>query len=96
MIGGHQGPSSYSGGPPRGVERRVICACAGGLAAVAPRAELVARWTNVAREPVDAPANVMPPTRLTDRVVNCAHLDSEIVDPARGWIGVRWPPAVTS
>jgi leucyl aminopeptidase len=50
---------------------------------VADRAEVVARWTNVARELVDAPANVMSPAGLTERAVNFAHLDSEIVDPVR-------------
>jgi hypothetical protein len=32
---------------------------------------------------VDAPANVIAPETLTDRVVKFAHLDSEIVDPVR-------------
>ena len=41
----------------------------------------MARWTNVARELVDAPANLMSPAELTERAVNFAHLDSEIVDP---------------
>jgi leucyl aminopeptidase len=50
---------------------------------VAERAALVARWTNTAREMVDAPANLMSPATLSDRVVNFAHLVSEIVDPVR-------------
>jgi leucyl aminopeptidase len=36
---------------------------------------------------VDAPANVMSPVELSDRVVKFAHLDSEIVDPASAGLG---------
>jgi leucyl aminopeptidase len=50
---------------------------------VADRAALVARWTNTARELVDAPANLMSPAGLSDRVVKFAHLVSDIVDPDR-------------
>jgi leucyl aminopeptidase len=83
VLGGYDGRRWRSGEPPRGVERFVICGCDEGLAPVADRAALVARWTNTARELVDAPANVMSPAGLSDRVVKFAHLDSEIVDPAR-------------
>src|SRR3954462_1900864 len=41
-----------------GVERFVICGVSEDLAPVAERAALIARWTNAARELVDAPANV--------------------------------------
>jgi leucyl aminopeptidase len=44
---------------------------------------LIARWTNAAREMVDAPANLMSPVDLSDRVVKFDHLVSEIVDPVR-------------
>ena len=87
VIGGYDGRRWSSGEPSRGVDRFVICGCAEELAPVADRAELVARWTNVARELVDAPANVMSPTDLSERVVKFAHLDSEIVDPARAGLG---------
>jgi leucyl aminopeptidase len=83
VIGGYDGRRWRSGALPRGVERFVICGCDETLASVADRAELVARWTNTARELVDAPANVITPATLTDRVVKFAHLDSEIVDPVR-------------
>ena len=83
VIGGYDGRRWRSGAPPRGVERFVICGCDETLAPVAERAELVARWTNTARELVDAPANVITPATLTDRVVKFAHLGSEIVDPVR-------------
>ncbi len=83
VLGGYDGRRWRSGAPPRGVDRFVICGCGEELAAVADRAEVVARWTNVARELVDAPANLMSPAELTERAVNFAHLDSEIVDPVR-------------
>ncbi|HEY1519821.1 MAG TPA: leucyl aminopeptidase family protein [Solirubrobacteraceae bacterium] len=83
VLGGYDGRRWRGGEPPRGVDRFVICGCGQELTAVADRAEVVARWTNVARELVDAPANVMSPVGLTERAVNFAHLDSEIVDPVR-------------
>ena len=67
--------------------RFVICSAEQDLAPVASRAAPIAHWTNVASEMVDAPANVMSPAHLADRVVNFAHLDSEIVDPARAGLG---------
>jgi leucyl aminopeptidase len=60
----------------------VICGCDEEVAPVAARAELLARWTAIARGMVDAPANLMSPTELSERVVKFAHLDGEIVDPA--------------
>ncbi|MBV9605984.1 MAG: leucyl aminopeptidase family protein [Solirubrobacterales bacterium] len=83
VIGGYDGRRWRSGARPRGVERFVICGCDGALARVADRAAVIARWTNVARELVDAPANVISPSDLSDRAVKFAHLDSEIVDPDR-------------
>jgi leucyl aminopeptidase len=84
VVGGYDGRRWRSGEPPRGVERFVICGCGEQLAPVANRAALVAHWTNVARELVDAPANVMSPADLSDRVVKFTHLDSDIiVDPVR-------------
>jgi leucyl aminopeptidase len=83
VIGGYYGRRWSSGEPPPGVERFVICGCGEELAPVAARAALVARWTNVARELVDAPANVITPAGLADRAVKFDHLDSEIVDPVR-------------
>lgn len=87
VIGGYDGRRWRGSEPPRGVERFIICGCPDELAQVANRAELVARWTNVARELVDAPANLMSPKDLSDRAVKIAHLDSEIVDPVRAGLG---------
>jgi leucyl aminopeptidase len=87
VIGGYYGRRWSSGEPPRGVERFVICRCPAELAQVADRAALVARWTNVARELVDAPPNVISPAGLADRAVKFDHLDSEIVDPVEAGLG---------
>jgi leucyl aminopeptidase len=87
VIAGYDGRRWRSGEPPRGVERFMICGCPDELAPVADRASLIARWTNVARELVDAPPNVVSPTYLSDRAVNFAHLVSEIVDPVRSGLG---------
>jgi leucyl aminopeptidase len=87
VIGGYDGRRWRSSEPPRGVERFVICGCPDQLAPVADRAALIARWTNTAREMVDAPANVMSPVNLSDRAVNFAHLVSEIVDPNSAGLG---------
>jgi leucyl aminopeptidase len=83
VIGSYDARRWRSREPPPGVQRFVICGADEGLASAAARAELVARWTNVARELVDAPANVMSPVDLSERVVKFDHLVSEIVDPAR-------------
>ncbi len=87
VIGGYDGRRWRSGERPREVDRFVICGCPDEHAPVADRAALVARWTNTAREMVDAPANLMSPSHLSDRVVNFDHLVSEIVDPARAGLG---------
>ncbi|HYB29128.1 MAG TPA: leucyl aminopeptidase family protein [Solirubrobacteraceae bacterium] len=83
VIGSYDGRRWRSSDPPPRVMRFVICGCPDELATVADRAALVARWTNAAREMVDAPANVMSPAGLADRVVKFDHLVSEIVDPVR-------------
>jgi leucyl aminopeptidase len=87
VLGGYDGRRWRSGEPPPSVERFVICGCDEQLASVADRASLVARWTNTARELVDAPANVISPVGLADRVVKFAHLDSEIIHPDRAGLG---------
>jgi leucyl aminopeptidase len=87
VIGAYDGRHWRSGEPAPEVERFVICGCPEELAPVAERAALVARWTNVARELVDAPANVVTPATLSDRAVKFAHLDSEIVDPVSAGLG---------
>jgi leucyl aminopeptidase len=50
----------------RPVERLLLCGADEGLRPAAARAELVARWTNRARELVDAPPNELTPAALAD------------------------------
>jgi leucyl aminopeptidase len=45
------------------------------------RAELVARWTNVARELVDAPPNVVTPEALAERAAGLPGLRVHVLDP---------------
>ncbi|HWE07842.1 MAG TPA: leucyl aminopeptidase family protein [Solirubrobacteraceae bacterium] len=83
VLGGYDGRRWRSGAPPRGVDRFVICGCDGALAAAAAdRAALVARWTNMARELVDAPPNLLSPGALAERAVGLDQLAAEIIDPA--------------
>ena len=87
VLGGYDGRRWRSSEPPRGVERFVICGCGAEFAPVANRAALVARWTNTARELVDAPANVISPAGLAERVGKFDHLVTETVDPVRAGLG---------
>src|SRR3954468_327499 len=67
VIGSYDARRWRSGGLPRGVERFVICGCADDLAPVADRAVVIGRWTNAARELIDAPPNVISPAGLAER-----------------------------
>jgi leucyl aminopeptidase len=58
VLGNYRADRWKSGGPARGVDDFVVCGAREELRPVAARAEVVARWTNVARELVDAPPNV--------------------------------------
>jgi leucyl aminopeptidase len=81
VIGGYDGHRWGSGPPRRGVERFVICGADEGLAPTVQRAALVARWTNTARELVDAPPNVISPAGLAERAAAIPGLAAEMVDP---------------
>jgi leucyl aminopeptidase len=87
VIGGYDARRWRSGGPPRGVERFVICGAGDGLAPVADRAALVARWTNEARELVDAPPNVISPAGLAQRAAALPGLRTETIDPTDAGLG---------
>lgn len=87
VIGGYDGRRWRSGPPPAAVERFVICGCGLDLVPVAERAALVARWTNTARELVDAPPNVMSPTGLAQRATGFPRLSAETLDPAEARLG---------
>ncbi len=87
VIGGYDARRWRSGEPPRGVERFVICRCGEDLAPVAGRAALVARWTNAARELVDAPPNIVSPAGLAERAAALPGLRVETVDPVEAGLG---------
>ncbi len=87
VLGGYDARRWASDGHPRGVERFVICGCGDDLAPVADRAALVARWTNAARELVDAPPNVVSPAGLAERAAAFPRLLAETIDPAEAGLG---------
>jgi leucyl aminopeptidase len=81
VMGGYDGRRwRGAGGPPHEVERFVICHCDDGLAPVADRAALVARWANAARELVDAPPNLMSPAALAERAAAVDGVTTVTVD----------------
>src|SRR3954453_21750473 len=61
VLGSYDAGRWRSDAPARGPERFVVCGADGGHAEIAARAEVVARWTNEARELVDGPPNVVTP-----------------------------------
>jgi leucyl aminopeptidase len=86
VIGGYDGRRWRSGRRPPGVERFVICGDEE-LGPVAERAALVARWTNTARELVDAPPNVISPAGLAERAAALPRLRTETVDATEAGLG---------
>jgi leucyl aminopeptidase len=87
VIGGYDARRWRSGELPPGVERFVICGCSEDRQPMADRAALVARWTNAARELVDAPPNVISPAGLAERAAAVPRLRAETIDPAEAGLG---------
>jgi leucyl aminopeptidase len=87
VIGGYEGRRWRSGEPPAAVQRFVICGGRDDLAPAADRAALVARWTNAARELVDAPPNVISPAALAERAAAFPRLRTEVIDPDQAGLG---------
>src|SRR5918996_747396 len=87
VIGGYDARRWRGGEQPRGVERFVICGGDDGLAPLAGPAALVGRWTNVARELVDAPPNVLSPAGLAERAAAVPRLRTESIDPFEAGLG---------
>jgi leucyl aminopeptidase len=88
VIGGYDAGRWRSGGPPGGgVERFVICGCGDDLGPVADRAALIGRWTNAARELVDAPPNVVTPAGLANRAAAVPRVRTEVIDPTQAGLG---------
>lgn len=87
VIGSYDARRWRSGEQPRGVERFAICGASDDLVPVAERAALVARWTNVARELVDAPPNVISPAGLAERAAALPRVTTETIDPSEAGLG---------
>jgi leucyl aminopeptidase len=87
VIGGYDARRWRGGEPAPGVERFVICGAGEDLTPVADRAALVARWTNAARELVDAPPNVISPAGLAERAAAVPRVRVETVDPTAAGLG---------
>jgi leucyl aminopeptidase len=87
VVGGYDARRWRSGEPRPGVERFVICGGDERLAPVADRAALIARWTNAARELVDAPPNVVSPAGLAERAAAVPRVVVETVDPTAAGLG---------
>lgn len=87
VIGGYNARRWTSGTRPPAVEQFVICGGRAGLAAVADRAALVARFTNAAREMVDAPPNVLSPAALAERAQDIPGLSVQTIDPVQAGLG---------
>jgi leucyl aminopeptidase len=85
VLGGYDGRRWTSGERPPGVQRFLICGSE--EADVAARAALVARWTNFARELVDAPPNVISPAALAERAAEIRGLRAEVIDAAGAGLG---------
>ena len=87
VLGSYDGRRWATGDPLPSVERFLICGCEEDLAPVADRAALVARWTNTARELVDAPPNVISPAALAERATGFPGLRAQTIDPAEAGLG---------
>src|SRR3954469_23236996 len=87
VLGGYDGRRWRSGEPPRGGGPLVSGGPGEQLAPVAARAALVARWTNLARELVDAPPNVLSPAGLAERAAAVPGVAVETIAAAEGGLG---------
>jgi leucyl aminopeptidase len=87
VIGGYDARRWRSGAQPPGVERFVLCGGDEALAPVAQRAALVGRWTNAARELVDAPPNILSPGGLAERAAAVPGVRIEVIDPTEAGLG---------
>jgi leucyl aminopeptidase len=81
VLGGYRAGRWKSDGSAPAVDRFVVCGAGDELRQVAARAELVGRWTNVARELVDGPPNVVTPASLAERAAALPGLRVEVLDP---------------
>ena len=82
VIGSYDAGSWKSEPGKPGLERFVVCGVTDDIAGAASRPEVVARWTNVARELVDAPPNIIGPAGLAERAAALPGLRVEVLDAA--------------
>jgi leucyl aminopeptidase len=87
VLGGYDAGRWRSGAQPPAVERFVLCGGDEALAPVAQRAALIGRWTNAARELVDAPPNILPPAALAERAAAVPGLRTEVLDATEAGLG---------
>ena len=84
VLGAYDPGRWKSSEPSPGVDRFVVCGADQDeerLRDLAKHAELTARWTNVARELVDGPPNVVTPAGLAERAAALPGLSVEVIDP---------------
>jgi leucyl aminopeptidase len=82
VLGSYEADRWKSDARATGIERFVVCGATPDLADGATRAEVVARWTNAARELVDAPPNVIDPAGLAERAAGLPGVSIEVLDAA--------------
>jgi leucyl aminopeptidase len=82
VLGGYRADRWKSEPPAPRAARFLVCGASDDVAATATRAELVARWTNVARELVDGPPNVVTPEALAERAAALPGVRVHVLDPA--------------
>jgi leucyl aminopeptidase len=83
VLGSYDAGRWKSSAPAAAAERFVICGAPDPeFVDIARRAEVIARWTNTARELVDAPPNLMDPDALTERADALPRLQAEVLDAA--------------
>jgi leucyl aminopeptidase len=82
VLGGYDAGRWRSNGRAPRVDHLVVCGAEPqDHEPIAARAELFARWTNVARELVDAPPNVITPAGLAERAAALPGVRVEVLDP---------------
>ena len=91
VLGGYVSRRWTSAPRPDGVQRFVICVGDGAQLPAAraevDRAARIAGWTNVARELVDAPSNLMSPVQLAERAQSIPGVRAEVIDAAEAGLG---------
>src|SRR3954468_3121572 len=81
VLGSYDAGRWKSSAPADGAGRFVVCGATDPeFDEIARRAEVIARWTNMARELVDAPPNVVDPAGLAERADALPGLQAEVLD----------------